>query len=96
MWRPVRQIPPLTSKEIHIWKLHLPELTTWPGIQSLLSIDEIVRANKFRFTVDRTRYVKCRAALRFLLGAYVERDPKDLVFNYSQNLVNPPLPVGIE
>lgn len=48
-----------------------------------LSADELQRANRFVFERDRHHYVVCRGALRYLLAAYLDAAPGDLVFNYG-------------
>ncbi len=84
MWMPIQEISPLRNRDVHIWKLNLTELNAWPRFQSLLNKAELARANRFRFAVDRIRFVKSRAVLRILLAGYLKKDPKDLIFNYSK------------
>jgi 4'-phosphopantetheinyl transferase len=64
--------------------LDSPELSErdWPDI---LAPDEIARASRFYFEDDRRRFVKCRVALRILLGGYLEIQPADIRFQYENN-----------
>ena len=64
--------PVLGEHEVHVWRARLdvsePELerrTTW------LSPEERGRASRFRYPIDRRRYVANRSALREILGAYL-------------------------
>jgi 4'-phosphopantetheinyl transferase len=51
--------------------------------ESLLSGDEVERANSFYFPRDRRRFVIGRGIVRTLLGEYVGRAPSGLVFSYG-------------
>lgn len=51
-----------------------------PRCSALLSADERVRAERYRFPRDRDRYIVRRATLRLLLGRYLERAPTALRF----------------
>ena len=50
---------------------------------SVLRDDEQLRASKFRFEVDRRRWIASRAALRNILSERVGVGPRDLVLNTS-------------
>jgi 4'-phosphopantetheinyl transferase len=52
--------------EVHVWTLTLDRVAA-----DVLSMDEHVRAGRFRFDADRHRFVACRAAVRTILGAYL-------------------------
>jgi 4'-phosphopantetheinyl transferase len=43
------------------------------------------RAARFHFRADYDRYVAARAALRLQLGAFLECDPKSLLFQYTSH-----------
>ncbi len=49
----------------------------------LLSEDESVRWRRFLFQRDRHRFLIARAMLRDVLGRYVGRHPRSLVFDYN-------------
>lgn len=51
---------------------------------SLLSPDEIDRANRYYHDRDRRRFLVARARLRELLGEYVGMGPEKIVFLYSE------------
>jgi 4'-phosphopantetheinyl transferase len=75
---------PLGEAEIHVWCIPLEiEADALTGLGRLLCADEQARARRFRFEPDRQRYVAARAALRILLGRYVDSPPERIVFSYS-------------
>jgi 4'-phosphopantetheinyl transferase len=51
---------------------------------TILSDDEKARAARFHFAADRQHFIAGRAWLRRVLAAYLEMDPKDLSFVYSE------------
>jgi len=53
-------------------------------MERYLSADEQVRARKFVFEGDRKRYVICRALLRRILGAFLQRDPARISMKYNR------------
>ena len=57
--------------------------TVLEKLEASLSPDERSRADRFHFPHDRYRFIAGRGILRALLGAYLDRDPKDLVFRYG-------------
>jgi 4'-phosphopantetheinyl transferase len=75
---------PLAENEIHIWRAatNMPpsignQLAQW------LSPDELARVERYRFERDRLRFMTSRGILRILLGAYLELDPRQLIFDYG-------------
>ena len=76
--------PPLADNEVHLWRVDLGTAAQdgdhW---QSLLSTDELDRAQRFRFQKDRLHYAAVRGSLRSVLAAYLKSDARDLIFNYS-------------
>ncbi|HZD30061.1 MAG TPA: 4'-phosphopantetheinyl transferase superfamily protein [Candidatus Angelobacter sp.] len=76
--------PELTEREIHLWhrKLFPGEAGIAP-LRSLLSEDELERAQRFRFDPDRHEFIHSRGTLRTLLGAYLRVPPEVLRFAYN-------------
>lgn len=75
----------LTADEIHIWALHLPELKSkFDDIYSFLSQEEKQKANMFRKDIDRNQYIMTRGGLRYLIGMYVDENPKKIVITYNK------------
>lgn len=49
-----------------------------------MSPDEITKANKFKFTLNRQHFIFYRSALRKILGIYCNINPEDLKFSYTK------------
>ena len=78
-----REVPSLVSRsdEVHVWKVRLdPGDLREHRAPGRLSADELLRAQRFPFERERRRFTVCRAALRAILGGYLERQPCELTF----------------
>jgi 4'-phosphopantetheinyl transferase len=75
----------LPVEEVHVWRASLerPEETV-ARMRRVLAEDERLRADRFRFERDRSRYIVGRALLRGLLGHYLDTAPEDLTFEYGE------------
>ena len=63
----------------HIWFARLEEMRGWiPEYRLLLDAEEQERAARFRFEVDRERYIIGHGMLRMLLSRYTGTDPKEI------------------
>jgi 4'-phosphopantetheinyl transferase len=84
---PARDRLQLAEHDVDVWRIALdnqpPEAVR--SMSRLLSADETERASRFFFERDRVRYIVGRAALRMVLGRYLGRRPKDLIFRYGAN-----------
>ncbi|NJK58501.1 MAG: 4'-phosphopantetheinyl transferase superfamily protein [Pleurocapsa sp. SU_5_0] len=84
IWQTPLQLPKLKGHQVHIWRANLglstPEIEQ---LTTLLSTDEIARADKFRFAKHRRKFIAARGILRQLLGNYLEVSPRSLTFTYS-------------
>ena len=49
-----------------------------------LSTDEQVKSSRFKFNIDKERFVISRAILRMLSGRFLNIDPKLIRFNYNE------------
>jgi 4'-phosphopantetheinyl transferase len=67
------------------WKVCLDSLESSGESPSVLSPDEITRAERFHFQRDQKRFVRCRAALRDILGRYLNLPPAGIRFRYQSN-----------
>ena len=76
--------PGAATDEVHLWHVSLrrPHVEL-ARLDALLSGDERVRADRFRFARDRDRFVAARGLLRAILAGYLDRDPADLRFAYG-------------
>lgn len=74
----------LSHEEVHVWRASLEQP---PGVAArlrlTLSEDERERAARFHFERDRVRFVIARAALRDILGRYLDLPPGNLHFAYG-------------
>lgn len=50
----------------------------------VLNGNEQVKAARFRFDKDRTRFIIVRSILRTILGHYLGEKPKEIKFDYNQ------------
>ena len=80
------QSPGLRAHEVHVWLASI-NATERDGrdLASLLSPDELTRADRYRFTRDRDRCVARRGLLRCLLGSYLDASPDQIRFRYGAN-----------
>jgi 4'-phosphopantetheinyl transferase len=91
IWREGPQKPALPSERIDVWRLALDNpppdnvSTRLAGGPTVLAPDELARAARFHFEKDRTRFSRCRAALRALLSRYLDLSPGDIRFTYSRS-----------
>src|SRR5262245_1928707 len=70
------------SEEVYLWYFSL-NFQERSALESFLSPDELKRANRFHFMVDRDRFVKSRGLLRKLLGSYLKTEPQKISFSYG-------------
>lgn len=76
--------PTLAADEAHVWRIALNRpVEGIEGLRNLLASEEIGRANRFRFEKDRLRFVVVRGLLRVILGRYLDQEPSQLRFVYS-------------
>lgn len=80
-WNRPDHTPRIDPPEIHVWRARLDDPS--PGEAALresLSPAEGRRADRFRFPLHRRRWIASRAALRTILGAYLDRPPREIAF----------------
>jgi 4'-phosphopantetheinyl transferase len=84
IWQHPVQQPKLDHYQVHVWlaNLDLPTAVI-EQLATILSTDEIARANKFKFKKDRNSYITARSILRQLLANYLQINPDQLKFEYS-------------
>lgn len=76
-------LPVIGPGVVAVWNVWLGGTPDDGRASAVLSGDELARASRFVFDVDRNRYLTGRLALRHLLGRYLDRDPSDVRFAYS-------------
>lgn len=74
----------LLDDEIHVWRANLNLATQHiEKLESVLSEDEKLRANRFKFSKHRQRFIAARAILRQLLARYLEVSANKINFTYN-------------
>jgi 4'-phosphopantetheinyl transferase len=74
----------LPPDEVHVWLARLDQhLDRVAASRAILSSDERTRADRFHFEKDRTAYTVARAALKSLIGKYLDIPPTEIHFEYS-------------
>ncbi|MEM8487946.1 MAG: 4'-phosphopantetheinyl transferase superfamily protein [Bacteroidota bacterium] len=74
----------LTAGDVHVWRASFHELMPLlPHFKSLISVDEQMKAGRYRFEDNRDEYIIARGLLRHLLGSYLEQAPQSLQFFYN-------------
>jgi 4'-phosphopantetheinyl transferase len=79
-WQPGPARPRLDADTVDVWLVDLPAQRAQDGRSELLSADERARAGRFVREQDSARWAHARSALRALLGAYTDADPRALRF----------------
>ncbi len=72
----------LAEQDVHVWKARLDvPADLLPEYQETLSMEELAKAQQFRFDVHRQRWTVAHAVLRILLGQYLGIAPQLLRFH---------------
>jgi 4'-phosphopantetheinyl transferase len=85
VWSPPPKDQIVADNEVHVWRaqLELPSSQV-QRLRDHLTEDELERANRFSFEVDRQRFIAARGILRSILGRYITIYPGHLRFSYNQ------------
>ena len=70
------------TSRVDVWRVCLDEPVKAGSEASVLSTDEIARANRFHFERDRIHFSRCRSALRSLLASYLAIPAAEIAFDY--------------
>ena len=73
----------LEANEIHIWAARLDAENILES-ERVISADERVRADRFRFETHRNQFIAARGVLRKVLGEYLYSEPRELRFQYGK------------
>ena len=76
----------LAEGEVHVWRfdLSVSDLVL-RRFRETLSEKELARADRFRFSHLRRRFVAGRGALRVILAEYLSTEPERVPFSYSSH-----------
>jgi 4'-phosphopantetheinyl transferase len=82
LWSKAPSPPEFPSGHVDVWRVHLDEPASAGSEASVLSADEIARANRFHFDKDRVHFTRCRSALRGILAGYLAIPATEIRFEY--------------
>jgi 4'-phosphopantetheinyl transferase len=76
----------LSNDEVHVWRacLDLPASHV-QSLQRTLAADELSRAERLYFQKDRQRFIVARGLLRAILSRYLDMEPSQLRYCYSEH-----------
>jgi len=85
LWSPAPKDLIVADHEVHVWRarLELPSSQV-QCLRGILTDDELSRAYRFSFEIDRQRFIAARATLRSILSRYMTIYPGHLRFSYNQ------------
>jgi 4'-phosphopantetheinyl transferase len=85
LWSPAPKDLTVADNEVHVWRAQL-ELSSSrvQRLRGILTDDELDRANRFSFEIDRQRFITARGILRSILSRYITIYPGQLRFYYNQ------------
>jgi len=74
----------LSRDDVHVWYASLGQpVERVRQLAQILSYDEMMKAERFRFERDRRRFIVSRGVLRTILGRYLGIEPDKVRFRYS-------------
>ena len=74
------------ADSIHIWRLQLSaNLHLVNNMASILSVDEVVRANSYLQEKDKNRFILSRGILRLILSKYFSEHAESIRFAVGEN-----------
>lgn len=76
--------PPMSDLDVHVWAVFLDPTRVSASVIELLDAEERARAARFHRSIDRDRYTVAHAALRLLLGLYLDRAAHEIRFQHGQ------------
>jgi 4'-phosphopantetheinyl transferase len=84
VWLEAPRSAQLPEAELHIWQADVKAFAAHErALTHLLTATELERADSFRQRPDRARSILARAALRDILGRYLDTDPRSLQLSVS-------------
>jgi len=74
VWLAGPAAPVIWPNELHVWRVRLDLPWSWT-LDEALSLEDRLRADRFRFESDRRKFCVARASLRLILGKYLKTKP---------------------
>lgn len=84
-WPSIPDVLQIPKDQLHIYLTDLDALRSPTKYRSLLSSEELNRADGYVHDEDRDRFIVRRGILRELLGRYVNLSPADINLDYSEH-----------
>ena len=85
-WNAVSADSFILGANVHVWRLRISSNTALINhFEAVLDAGEQKRASSYHHDKDKTRFILCRGALRFLLGRYMGREAADIKFVLGKN-----------
>jgi len=79
------KVSSLTDSEIQVWSSSLDISDAKLDVcRCVLNESEMERALRFHFEKDQRHFIASRGVLRFLLGAYTQKEPSQIRFEYGE------------
>lgn len=76
----------LRNDEIHVWYVSLDQqVSRLQRMESILSVDEKMRAERYHFERDRNRFIMGRGVLRTIISWYLNIEAGKLQFCYGKH-----------
>ena len=83
---PAKALLKILPEQVHLWRFSLqvsPE--TYQTLQTFLSVDELVRADRLLDPEKRRTFIIAKSRLRQLLAIYLDLLPEEIDFSYNQS-----------
>lgn len=85
IWIPIQPTKTQLNNEVHVWRANLDlSKNQLQKYKIVLSADERLKFESYRFNNDQNKYIASRGILRHILSLYLDDDPKNIVFTYNQ------------
>lgn len=76
----------IKTQSVHLWRVVLSDFIAEKNtLLSLLTADEVARAQRFRFDIHRTRFTIARGFLRKILSFYTQIPANEIQFSYAEH-----------
>lgn len=70
--------------EVHVWRASIEMVSQQVNVlKQILSVDELIRADRFYFQKDRDHFIVARGLLRLILSRYLDIEAREISFYYG-------------